>query len=106
MKTEKNVMKRVSLKDRMEDWNKIEETLRDAPELSAKLRQAEGGGIYHLHDGGKLFRFRHIEQRIQKSLSELRGDAEREAVRKRAACYRFRRKAWSGVPAENIRSPL
>lgn len=36
MEKGKNVMKKALLRDKMEDWNKIEETLRDAPELSAK----------------------------------------------------------------------
>ena len=40
METGKNVMKKTSLRDRMEDWSKIEETLRDTTELSVV---SEGG---------------------------------------------------------------
>ena len=49
METRKNVMKKASFKDRMEDWSKIEKTLRDTTELSAKSYGRQSAVAYIIY---------------------------------------------------------
>ena len=114
METGKNVMKKTSLRDRMEDWSKIEETLRDTTELSAKNYGRQNAVAYIVYmmagsyfgSGTSNSRFRNLylnyaempkekqyenERRVIDSVEKLGAEFLQKiaALRCKAVCRRF-----------------
>lgn len=81
-------MKKVSLKDRMEDWSKIEETLRDIPELSAKSYGRQNAVAYIIYmmagsyfaSGTSNGRFRNLYLNYVEMPKEKQYESERRVI--------------------------
>lgn len=88
METGKNVMKKASLKDRMEDWNRIEKTLRDTPELSAKSYGRQKAVAYIIYmmagsyfaSGTSNSRFRNLYLYYAEMPKEKQYESERHVI--------------------------
>ena len=88
METRKNVMKKASFKDRMEDWSKIEKTLRDTTELSAKSygRQSVVAYIIYMMAGSYFAsgtsnsRFRNLYLNYAEMPKEKQYESERRVI--------------------------